>query len=40
LAKIWLKEADKIDRGLPYNVTMDMTCLIYELMSLLDKKRV
>jgi len=32
-----VKEADKIDRGLPYNVTMDMTCRIYELMSLLDK---
>jgi len=32
-----IKETDKIDRGLPYNVTMDMTCRIYELMSLLDK---
>ena len=30
-----LKEADKIDRGLPYNVTMDMNCRIYELMTLL-----
>jgi len=33
-----LEEADKIDRGLPYNVTMDMNCRIYELMTLLDKK--
>ena len=31
-----LKEADKIDRGLPFNVTMDMNCRIYELMTLLD----
>ncbi|HDZ89534.1 MAG TPA: hypothetical protein ENH37_02535 [Deltaproteobacteria bacterium] len=31
-------EVDKIDRGLPYNVTIDMSCRIYELMSLLDEK--
>ena len=30
-------EVDKIDRGLPHNVTMEMTWRIYELMSLLDR---
>ncbi len=33
-----LEEADTIDRGLPYNVTIDLNCRIYELMTLLDKK--
>ena len=31
-----LKQADQIDRGLPYNVTMDMNCRIYELMTSLN----
>lgn len=31
------QEADKIDRGLPHNVTMDMNCRIYDLMTLLDR---
>jgi pyruvate,water dikinase len=33
-----LKEADKIDRALPHNVTMDVNCRIYELMTLLDAR--
>lgn len=31
-----LEMADRIDRGLPHNVTMDMNCRIYELMTLLE----
>ena len=31
-------EADKIDRGLPYNITTEMSCRIYDLMTLLSPK--
>ncbi|MCX5751773.1 MAG: PEP-utilizing enzyme, partial [Candidatus Saganbacteria bacterium] len=32
-----LHEVDKLDRGLPYNVTLDMSCRMYELSQLQDK---
>ncbi len=32
------EEADKIDRGLPYNITTEMSCRIYDLMKLLSPK--
>jgi len=32
------EDADRIDRGLPYNITTEMSCRIYDLMQLLSPK--